>query len=93
MLAGDRNITNTTLNPGVGGGTGYSKQAPGLKYTLMNTTQKDTGWSSSMHNGAGNVGLSDGSVQQVTGARLRDQVLNSQEDHLLLFPYVASKMN
>jgi len=92
-LAGDRNITNATLNPGVGGGTGYSKQSPGLKYNLMDTTQKETGWGTTMHNGAGNVVLSDGSVQGVTGARLREQVKNSQEDHLLLFPYVSQKMN
>ncbi len=93
ILAGDRNITNTTLNPGVGGGTAYNKQSPGLKWNLMDTTMKTTGWSTSMHNGAGNVGLSDGSVQQVTGARLREQIKNSQEDHLLLFPYVPNKNN
>jgi len=91
MLAGDRNITNTTLNPKTD--TAYNKQSPGLKWVEMDKTMKTTGWSTSMHNGAGNVVLSDGSVQQVTGARLREQIKNSQEDHLLLFPYVAGKMN
>ena len=91
ILAGDRNITNLTLNPAVGGGVGYSKQSPGLKWNLMDTTQKETGWSSAMHNGVGNILLSDGSVQMVTSARLREQIKNSQEDHLLLFPYVPNQ--
>jgi SLT domain-containing protein len=95
ILAGDRNITNATLNPKTD--TAYNKQtsAQGLMWQKMDSdaTLKATGWSSSMHNGAGNVVLSDGSVQQVTGARLREQVKNSQENHYLLFPYVAGKMN
>lgn len=91
LLAGDRNITNATLIAATA--AGYNTQAGStLRYALMNTTQKTTGYSTSMHNSAGNSVLSDGSVQQFTGSRLRDQVLNSQEDHALLFPYVPAKM-
>ncbi len=93
ILAGDRNITNTTLNPAVGGGTAYNKQSPGLRWNLMDTTMKTTGWSTSMHSGVGTILLSDGSVRRVSGAGLREQVKNSQEDHMLLFPYVPNRNN
>ena len=101
MLAGDRNVTNTTLNPNTGNGAAYNKQIP-FNWRTMNTdaTLKTTSFGASMHNGAGNVLLSDGSVQQVTGARFRDQIVNAQDDTLgtsgtggLLFPYVSGKMN
>jgi len=95
ILAGDRNITNTVLNPKAD--TAYNKQtlAQALQWQKMDSdaSLKSTGWSTSMHNGAGNVVLADGSVQQLTGARLREQVKNSQENHYLLFPYYAGKMN
>ncbi len=91
ILGGDRNVTNAVLNPN--SDAAYNSQAKStLKYGEMDRNQRETGWSTSMHNGAGNVVLSDGSVQQVTGARLREQVKNSQEDHALLFPYYAGKM-
>jgi len=93
ILAGDRNITNTTLNPGVGGGTAYNKQSPGLKWNLMETTMKTTGWSTSMHNGVGTILLSDGSVQRVSSAALRQQVRDAKEDHMVLFPYVPNRNN
>jgi len=92
MLAGDRNITNATLVAATA--AGYQQQSSStLKYSLMDTTMKVTGYSSSLHNGAGNAVLTDGSVQSLTPARLREQVKNSQTDHALLFPYVAAKMN
>ncbi len=93
ILAGDRDITNTTLNPSVGGSTAYSKQSPGLKWNLMETIMKSTGWSTAMHNGVGTILLSDGSVRRVSGAGLRQQVKDAMEDHLLLFPYVPNKNN
>ena len=51
VLSGDRNII---------GGT---KLANGI---LEITTNQLVGWSSEMHNGVGNIGLADGSVQTVT---------------------------
>jgi len=94
ILGGDRNVTNGTLNPKAD--VAYNSQLKStLYYAKMNSDAnlRTTGWSTSMHNGAGNVVLSDGSVQQVTGARLREQVINAQEDHALLFPYYSGKMN
>lgn len=46
-----------------------------------------------IHQSQGNAGLSDGSVQAVTGARVREQILNSQDIHRFVFPYVATKNN
>lgn len=46
-----------------------------------------------IHQNAGNVCLSDGSVQPVTGARVREQIINSQDVHRLIFPFVAGKNN
>jgi competence protein ComGC len=51
LLSGDRNIV---------GGT---KLANGI---LEITTNQLVGWSSEMHNGVGNIGVADGSVQTVT---------------------------
>jgi len=79
LLSGDRNITNNATgatavnNPlGVGGicanlGTNQTSLA-GAGYT------KDT------HQSSGNGGLGDGSVQQLTTSRLRDQLKNSGND-------------
>ncbi len=35
--------------------------------------------------------LADGSVQPMTGARVRDQILASTNDHRLVFPFVPGK--
>jgi len=51
LISGDRNIV---------GGT---KLANGI---LEITTNQLVGWSSEMHNGVGNIGVADGSVQTVT---------------------------
>ena len=51
LLSGDRNII---------GGT---KMANGI---VEITTNQLVGWSSEMHNGVGNIGVADGSVQTVT---------------------------
>lgn len=51
FLTGDRNLTN------------HSGQRPGL---LALTTNDSVGWTQDLHNKSGNVGLADGSVQQVT---------------------------
>jgi len=56
FLSGDRNITNgLPLQNGI----------------MTLTTNAPTGWTSDLHNLQGNVGLADGSVQQVTRSRLR----------------------
>jgi prepilin-type processing-associated H-X9-DG protein len=63
LLAGDRNL----VVDGVAAG-------PGL-LTLTSTNQ--VGWSAKMHNFAGNVGLADGSVQQLTSSGLQRLLANS----------------
>lgn len=56
FLSGDRNITN----------------ASGVKHGVMNLTTNDPpGWTHEMHERQGNVGLADGSVQQMSRSALR----------------------
>jgi prepilin-type processing-associated H-X9-DG protein len=60
MLAGDRNITN-----GV---------AP-KNNLLYLTTNQTVGFTDEIHKRQGNIALADGSVQQVSSARLRSEIL------------------
>ncbi|HLP77983.1 MAG TPA: type II secretion system protein [Candidatus Paceibacterota bacterium] len=59
LLFGDRNITNSTRLHG------------GL---LELTDSKPSGWTGEIHQNAGNIALSDGSVQQLSTAGLREAV-------------------
>ena len=59
VLSGDRNITGGTLSNG---------------FLRWLTPQTEAGWTSEIHVNAGNVGLADGSVQQMTTATLRQQL-------------------
>ena len=59
ILSGDRNITGGTLSKGF--------------LRLLNPTTQ-AGWTKEMHENAGNIGLGDGSVQQVTGSALNRQL-------------------
>ena len=62
ILFGDHNITNGThVQNGI----------------LTLTTQKPAGWTKEMHNKVGNVGLADGSVQQLSISGLRSAVTNT----------------
>jgi competence protein ComGC len=56
LLSGDRNLTGGTLSNGF------------LRFLPTNAL---AGWTSELHNNAGNIGLSDGSVQLVTPVDLR----------------------
>jgi prepilin-type N-terminal cleavage/methylation domain-containing protein/prepilin-type processing-associated H-X9-DG protein len=62
ILAGDRNITGGPLTVG---------------RILVLTTNSPAGWGTDIHKGNGNIGLADGSVQQVTERGLRRQVENA----------------
>ncbi len=64
LLAGDRNLTNG-LAPSGG--------------ILLLTPDRVAGWTQELHRGSGNVALADGSVQQVSSARLNEQLRNSQD--------------
>jgi hypothetical protein len=63
LLTGDRNLaTNSVaLNPGL----------------FAFSSSRRLGWTTAIHNHAGNLGLADGSVQQVGNARLQQQLTNS----------------
>lgn len=64
FLSGDRNITGGTLSNGF--------------LRLLNPADGNAGWTPELHNNSGNIGLADGSVQQVTPAQLRDEL---EEQH------------
>lgn len=62
ILSGDRNITNGTIfKNGV----------------LELTTNRLAGWTSEMHNKVGNIGLADGSVQEVSISGLQNLIANT----------------
>ena len=63
FLAGDRNITNEN-----------GQLLPGL-HDL--STNGPTGWDETIHKNQGNACMGDGSVQQLSGARLREQLRNT----------------
>jgi prepilin-type processing-associated H-X9-DG protein len=64
VLAGDRNVTNG-LTPSGG--------------ILRLTPDRAAGWTGDLHDGNGNLALADGSVQQVSSARL-DEMLRTSQD-------------
>jgi len=75
ILSGDRNMTNTP--PDFRGPT-----LDGAKVVQFGTNQITSaaigaGYDKGTHQSSGNILLGDGSVQQVTGPRLRDQLKNS----------------
>jgi prepilin-type N-terminal cleavage/methylation domain-containing protein len=105
VLTGDRNIYGTSAkttydataasaNNGFGNspvhtGTG-SSGAFGSMGTNFAATVTAPCWTDKVHQKQGNVGLSDGSVQEYSSSRLRDQFRNSEDTstlpNLLLFP-------
>jgi type II secretory pathway pseudopilin PulG len=62
LLTGDRNITNS--------------QTP-VRTVLKLPPTEPAGWTEQLHNGAGNVGLSDGSVQQLSSPALSSALRNT----------------
>jgi hypothetical protein len=82
LLTGDRNLTNN----GAGGtpitittlqqGSIYARL--GTNH-LAGSTQPGAGYTATIHQTAGNVCLGDGSVQQATTPRLREQLRNSND--------------
>lgn len=95
MLAGDRNIyapvTPATSLPATFPNNGYGSgpnQAIALGTNFGPTVVTPT-WTDKMHQRNGNVLLADGSVQQLSSAKLRDQARNSG-DTTTLTPATAS---
>lgn len=62
-LAGDRNLVTNTV-----------ATVPGL---VLITEEDNVAWSKTMHKGAGNIALSDGSVEDTTTADLREPTLEA----------------
>lgn len=65
ILSGDRNITNgLTIRNGV----------------LKLTTNDLAGWTAALHNNCGNIGLADGSVEEVSVTGLRNTIASTGVD-------------
>lgn len=80
LLVGDRNIVGQAPggvmpNPMPGGG--YGNVGAVALGTTFNANVQTPAWTDKMHRGNGNVLLSDGSAQQVSGPRLRDLLRNT----------------
>lgn len=61
ILSGDRNLTGGVRRAG---------------FLLVATPKSELGWSSDLHKHAGNIGLADGSVQQINQVGLRRHLVN-----------------
>ena len=82
VLTGDHN-----LGIGTAGTAGNSRAAATPYANIMVTLQTNlltmnVAWTEQNHQKQGNVGLSDGSVQQVTIAKLRETLANSGDTQL-----------
>ena len=107
ILSGDRNIYGTGTAGATGAptdhqgwgdsSTGYStaiNNDPGSIVTFSTNiagTASAPGWTDKLHTKNGNVGLADGSVQQLSSSRLRDSFRasgdpNGLSGNVLLFP-------
>jgi prepilin-type N-terminal cleavage/methylation domain-containing protein len=81
VLSGDRNMTNNST-----GGTPYTFPGNGMvvRFGTNQTALAGAGWSKDTHQSQGNVVLGDGSVQQETPSRLKDQLRNSGDDNNII---------
>jgi competence protein ComGC len=72
ILSGDRNLSSNGV-----------AMAAGLRTLTTNATH---GWTKAMHNQCGNIGLSDGSVQQFTSAALQQYLRDHPQTNRLAIP-------
>ena len=88
LLSGDRNVTN-------GGNTALARAdidvSMVVKLGTNHTSTIGAGWSKDLHQNQGNVVLGDGSVQQISSSRLKDQLKTSDSDNTLAFPGQSPK--
>jgi len=89
LLTGDRNVAIDTTAAVMGpndNSYGYSPAGLGGAQVIFgtntppnpnNTAAPNLGWTQKMHQGGGNIGLADGSVQQVTASGLRSALAHS----------------
>jgi prepilin-type N-terminal cleavage/methylation domain-containing protein len=85
LLSGDRNLTNSVRPK-------WDANDPKI-LTLDPKTQQEAsatkaGWTPDLHKSQGNFALGDGSVQQVTSSRLREQIRSAADSQpaQLIFP-------
>jgi len=75
ILAMDRSVVGSAIN------FEFNNKAQRGNFGTNNAQLKNLRWDErGMHQNAGNAALSDGSVQQLTGARLRETIQNSLDD-------------
>ena len=89
ILSGDRNMTNGTYNLDFKTAAGYNKTIKVLATDANQAARLNWGYTDRIHQNAGNLLLGDGSVQQVSSGRAREQVRDSLQasgDSELLFP-------
>jgi prepilin-type N-terminal cleavage/methylation domain-containing protein len=84
ILSSDRNIytgNNETQNGG------YGNTNTSYNFGTNSTSLANIGWGTQIHTKAGNVCLSDGSVQQLTSSKLRETFINSGDlNNTILIP-------
>jgi prepilin-type N-terminal cleavage/methylation domain-containing protein/prepilin-type processing-associated H-X9-DG protein len=76
ILGGDRNVTNG-LNEAALAGKHVIFATPDANGAIAVATLNKIGYTSAIHQNAGNILLGDGSVQQVSSGRFRDQIRDS----------------
>jgi prepilin-type N-terminal cleavage/methylation domain-containing protein len=96
ILSSDRNIWGGVKQYNSGGTVATSETANGgygntgvAEALGTNSTATTLGWGTAMHVKAGNVCLGDGSVQQLSASKLRDQLANSGDpagSNIVVFP-------
>jgi prepilin-type N-terminal cleavage/methylation domain-containing protein len=89
ILSGDRNLTNGIYNLDFKTAAGYNKTLKVLATDANNNARLNWGYTDRIHQNAGNLLLGDGSVQQVSSGRAREQIrdaLQASGDSELLFP-------
>jgi prepilin-type N-terminal cleavage/methylation domain-containing protein len=86
MLSGDRNITNVAQGAKQTARADYTKSDI-TKLGTNHTAQAGAGWTKDIHQNSGNVAQGDGSVQQVSTARLREALRQTGSDvNTVAFP-------
>lgn len=82
LLSGDRNMYNANATP-----ARASNDWQKALLTKMGTNVTGAGWTKDVHQNAGNIALGDGSVQQLSQGKLKEQLKNSGDDlNQLSFP-------
>jgi prepilin-type N-terminal cleavage/methylation domain-containing protein/prepilin-type processing-associated H-X9-DG protein len=78
FLSSDRNMTNNTTRKAVAGTGDLNSQLVDMGATQAKKADIDSaGWDNNVHQNQGNACMGDGSVQQLSSARLRSQLINT----------------